>query len=71
MVGLLALAHERACESELADMIARDLDAGGLPDLKVLSERFAPAAADIPKVAVVLASLAAYDEIISTTGAAA
>jgi hypothetical protein len=71
MVGLLALAHERACEGELADIIARDLDAGRLPDLKVLCERFAPPAADIPKVTVVLASLAAYDEIVSTLGAAA
>src|SRR6202044_1706789 len=31
MVGLLALAHERACEGELADLIAQDLDAGRLP----------------------------------------
>ena len=71
MVGLLALAHERACESELADIIASDLDAGRLPDLKVLCERFAPSAAAIPNVTVALASLAAYDEIVSTMGAAA
>jgi hypothetical protein len=32
MVGLLALAHDRACEAELAHAIA-DLDAGCLPDL--------------------------------------
>ena len=29
-VELLALAHERACEAELAELIARDLDAGRL-----------------------------------------
>ena len=28
MVGLLALAHDRACEAELADAIDADLDAG-------------------------------------------
>src|SRR5262249_30120421 len=33
MVGLLALAHDRACEAELAHAIDADLDAGDLPDL--------------------------------------
>jgi hypothetical protein len=28
MVQLLALAHERACEAELADLLALDLDQG-------------------------------------------
>ena len=70
-VGLLALAHERACESELADLISDDLDAGRLPDLEALSKRFVPLAADVPKVTVALASLAAYDAIVSTRGAAA
>ena len=36
MVGLLALAHERACEAELAQLLTRDLDAGRLPDLTAL-----------------------------------
>jgi hypothetical protein len=40
MVGLLALAHDRACEAELADAIDADLDAGVLPDLVGLRERF-------------------------------
>jgi len=72
MVGLLALAHERACEGELADLIEHDLDAGRLPDLKALQEHFAPSIADIPKVTVDLASLAAYDEIAAShVGAAA
>src|SRR3974390_3735046 len=42
MVGLLALAHDRACEAELAHAIAADLDAGDLPDLDRLRDRFRP-----------------------------
>ncbi len=34
MVGLLALAHDRACEAELAEAIDAELDAGRLPDLE-------------------------------------
>ena len=41
-VELLALAHERACEAELAQVIDADLDAGRLPDLMALCERFGP-----------------------------
>ncbi|SRR5712691_11658901 len=42
MVGLLALAHDRACEAELAEAIDAELDAGRLPDLDILGRRFAP-----------------------------
>ena len=63
MVGLLALAHERACEAELAQAIDADLDAGGLPDLDRLRDRFAPDRAAIPDVAVELVPLSAYDEL--------
>ena len=63
MVGLLALAHDRACEAELADAIDADLDAGGLPDLACLRERFKPDQAAIPDVAVALVPLSAYDEL--------
>jgi transposase InsO family protein len=66
MVGLLALAHERACEGELADLIGQDLDAGRLPDLQALQDRFAPSISDIPTVTVELAPLAAYDEIATS-----
>jgi hypothetical protein len=65
MVGLLQLAHERACEAELAAAIAAELDAGGLPDLAGMRQRFAPIPAALPEVAVILASLAAYDELAS------
>jgi transposase InsO family protein len=62
-VELLALAHERACEAELADVIAADLDAGRLPDLAVLRARFRPEETPIPSVTVALASLEVYDEL--------
>jgi hypothetical protein len=63
MVGLLALAHDRACEAELADAIDAVLDAGGLPDLDVLRERFKPERVAIPEVAVALVALTTYDEL--------
>ena len=65
MVGLLALAHDRACEAELADAITAELDAGRLPDLASMRERFQPDAASIPEVVVELASLSLYDELAS------
>ena len=67
MVGLLALAHDRACEAELADAIEADLDAGRLPDLDRMRERFLPDAASIPDVVVELAPLSSYDELATVT----
>jgi hypothetical protein len=63
VVELLALAHERACEAELAQLIEEELDAGGMPDLDSLRRRFAPDPAAIPQVVVELAPLALYDEL--------
>jgi len=62
-VELLALAHERACEAELAQAITADLDAGRLPDLAALGKRFRPETAAFPNVVVELAPLGAYDEL--------
>ena len=62
-VELLALAHERACETELALAIGADLDAGRLPDLAALRARFRPEETTIPSVAVELAPLGVYDEL--------
>src|SRR5271165_6936711 len=42
MVGLLALAHDRACEAELAAALDAILDAGELPELAALQQRFMP-----------------------------
>jgi len=71
-VELLALAHQRACEAQLADAIDTELDAGRLPDLERLTRRFAPDPAAIPDIAVRLAPLQLYDELGSIrTGDAA
>ena len=42
MVELLALAHERGCEREMAAQLADGLQAGALPDMAALRNRFAP-----------------------------
>jgi hypothetical protein len=73
MVALLALAHDRGCEAELADILAADLAAGRLPDVAALQQRFAPDPAALPNVVVHLAPLAAYEGLIDNarTGDAA
>jgi hypothetical protein len=63
MVGLLALAHDRVCEAELAEAIEAELDAGRLPDLGRLGRRFAPDPAAIPDITVELVPLNLYDEL--------
>ena len=66
MVGLLALAHDRGCEADLADAIAAQLAGGGLPDLAELCARFSPTAADqAPRVVVTLPPIASYDALLS------
>jgi hypothetical protein len=62
MVGLLALAHDRACEAELAAALDTDLAVGKLPDLDRLRQRFRPNTV-MPAVAIELAPLSAYDEL--------
>ena len=61
MVGLLALAHERVCEADLADVLDAEIRAGRLPDPEQLRRRFEPIDAPLPEVAVHLPKLAAYD----------
>ena len=62
-VELLALAHERTCEAELAVLIELELDASRLPDLAILREQFGPNPASVPVVNVVFVPLSAYDEL--------
>ena len=64
MVDLLALAHERGCEAELAAILADELAANQIPDMAALRERFAPDAAALPEVAVHLAPLSDYEELL-------
>lgn len=61
MVELLGLAHDRACEAELADLLAEDIAADRLPDMVALMARFAPDPATLPEVVVELAPLTAYE----------
>ena len=61
-VELLALAHDRGCEAELAQLIDVELDAGRLPDLSILRERFAPNPASVPTIKVAFVPLSVYDE---------
>jgi hypothetical protein len=63
MVELLSLAHERACEAQLAGLLEADLNAGRLPDLDALKARFAPSITALPTVTVRFPSLSAYDEL--------
>lgn len=73
MVDLLALAHERGCERELADQLTVSLQARRLPDMAALRERFAPDPDRLPNVVVRLAPLNAYEALLgaSLTGDAA
>lgn len=63
MVEILGLAHDRACEAELAAVLADGLDQGRLPDLAALRARFMPDAQALPTVVVTAPSLAAYAEL--------
>lgn len=62
-VELLALAHERACEAELASLIEAELAASRLPDMAVLRARFAPDPAALPDITVSQPPLAAYEDL--------
>lgn len=72
MAGLLALAHDRACEAELAEAIDAELDAERLPDLDTLGRLFVPNPAAIPDITVEVAPLHLYDELstVQLVGAA-
>ena len=67
MVDLLALAHERGCESGLADALGLMLDAGDLPDMARLGRMFAPGTAQLPEVVVILAPLRSYEALLGTS----
>jgi hypothetical protein len=71
MVGLLALAHERSCEADLAAALDIVLSAGELPDLAALRQRFGPVAAAPPSVTVALPSAGTYDALLTAEPAEA
>lgn len=63
IVELLSLAHDRACEAELAGILTEYLDADPLPDLAALRRRFAPDPARLPEVLVELVPLSVYETL--------
>jgi hypothetical protein len=67
MVGILALAHERACEAELAGELEEILAAGELPDLAMLRDRFMPTQMVLPSVTVLLPAAIAYDALLDAS----
>jgi transposase InsO family protein len=64
MVDLLALAHERGCEAELAEALAATLSAGNLPDMVALRTKFTPDPTQVPAVVVTLAPLQSYEALL-------
>jgi len=64
-VELLALAHDRGCEADLAQVLEEDIAAGRLPDLAVLRARFSPDPAALPEAVVRLAPLSAYEDLVT------
>jgi transposase InsO family protein len=65
MVELLTLAHERACEAQLAQVLEQLIDDDQLPDLEALRSRFAPDPASLPLVHVQMASLSDYEALLN------
>jgi transposase InsO family protein len=63
MVELLSIAHDRACEAQLAALLTEDLAADRLPDLNLLRGRFAPDLASLPEVSVHLTPLTVYEAL--------
>ncbi len=64
VVELLALAHDRGCEAELAAALSESLEAGEAPNVKVLAGRFAPDPQRLPEVCVRLTSLSVYEDLL-------
>lgn len=62
-VELLALAHDRACEAELAARIEEDLRQNRLPDPEALRALFAPTEEMLPPVTVELNALGSYNRL--------
>jgi len=64
MVDLLALAHDRGCEAELAVYLEARLEAGELPDMATLRQCFGPDPASLPHIHVPLGSLSGYEVLL-------
>jgi hypothetical protein len=69
MVDLLALAHERGCEAELAKHLEDDLRHHRTPDIPTLQTRFGPSDDTLPDVDVRMTDLASYNRLASNAAA--
>lgn len=67
IVELLALAHDRNCEAQLAIELERTLQTGDLPDLADLRKRFSPDPAQLPVITVTPAPLGSYEVLIGAS----
>ena len=68
MVDLLFIAHEQACETDLAHLLSADLNAGRVPDPEALALRLAPRATALPTdVAVTYPSLDSFDALLGAS----
>jgi hypothetical protein len=63
-VDLLALAHDRGCEAELAAQIEEDLRQKRPPDVAALRALFGPSNGALPHIEVKMADLASYDQLV-------
>lgn len=66
MVALLSLAHDRACEAQLAAVLTEHLAEDRLPDIDDLLARFAPDPSTLPDVHVELAALSDYEQLLGS-----
>ncbi len=64
MVDLLALAHDRGCEAELAAQLEEDLRQNRLPDIPALRALFTPPPDSLPGIEIQLAELSSYDQLV-------
>ena len=64
-VELLALAHDRGCEAELAEHLEEDLRQHRIPDIVTLRTLFGPSEDVLPVVEVQMADLASYNQLVS------
>src|SRR5690554_2895103 len=69
IVELLALAHDRGCEAELAAELEHTLQKGELPQLAALRLRFSPDPARLPVITVTPVQLGSYEALINNAHA--
>lgn len=60
-VELLAMAHERCCEAEIAGILEADLEQKVIPDIAAMRALFAPNPESVPQVEVRLSPLSIYE----------